>query len=155
MASNIIMPKQGLQMTEGTIIKWLKKEGETVKEGEPLFEMETDKLTITIDSTATGTLLKIIHGENDVVPITETIAIVGEPGEKIDLPAAEAPAAPTAPTPTSQELAALNQKIAELLGAVQQHNILTISRETPPQSPGEIAEVYLTNLINGGRKNNA
>ena len=67
-----------------------------------------------------------------------------------DTPAA--PAAPAAPTPTSQELAAINQKIAELLGAVQQHNILTISRETPPQSPGEIAEAYLTNLINGGEK---
>ena len=67
MASNIIMPKQGLQMTEGTIIKWLKKEGETVNEGEPLFEMETDKLTITIDSTATGTLLKIVHGEGAVL----------------------------------------------------------------------------------------
>ena len=63
-----------------------------------------------------------------------------------------APAAPAAPTPTSQELAAINQKIAELLGAVQQHNILTISRETTPQSPGEIAEAYLTNLINGGEK---
>ena len=63
-----------------------------------------------------------------------------------------APEAPAAPTPTSQELAAINQKIAELLGAVQQHNILTISRETPPQSPGEIAEAYLTNLINGGEK---
>lgn len=63
-----------------------------------------------------------------------------------------APTAPTDPTPTSQELAALNQKIAELLGAVQQRNILTISRETPPQSPGEIAEAYLTNLINGGEK---
>lgn len=63
-----------------------------------------------------------------------------------------APAAPAATTPTSQELAALNQKIAELLGAVQQHNILTISRETSPQSPGEIAEAYLTNLINGGEK---
>ena len=60
--------------------------------------------------------------------------------------------APTVPTPTNQELAALNQKIAELLGAVQQHNILTISRETPPQSPGDIAEAYLTNLINGGEK---
>lgn len=70
-----------------------------------------------------------------------------------DAPAAPAaPAAPTAPTPTSQDLAALNQKLAELLGAVQQHNILTISRETPPQSPGEIAEAYLTNLINGGEK---
>ena len=72
------------------------------------------------------------------------------------LTAPEAPAAPAAPaapdatTPTNQELAAINQKIAELLGAVQQHNILTISRETPPQSPGEIAEAYLTNLINGG-----
>ena len=65
--------------------------------------------------------------------------------------APEVPAAP-APTPTNPELAALNQKIAELLGAVQQHNILTISRETPPQSPGEIAEAYLTNLINGGEK---
>lgn len=70
-----------------------------------------------------------------------------------DAPAAPAAlAAPEDPTPTSQELAALNQKIAELLGAVQQHNILTISRETPPQSPGEIAEAYLTNLINGGEK---
>ena len=68
------------------------------------------------------------------------------------LAAPAAPAAPVAPTPTNQELAALNQKIAELLGAVQQHNILTISRETSPQSPGEIAEAYLTNLINGGEK---
>lgn len=64
--------------------------------------------------------------------------------------APEAPVTPAAPTPTNPDLAALNQKIAELLGAVQQHNILTISRETPPQSPGEIAEAYLTNLINGG-----
>ena len=68
--------------------------------------------------------------------------------------APESPAAPVAPeapaAPTNPDLAALNQKIAELLGAVQQHNILTISRETPPQSPGEIAEAYLTNLINGG-----
>ena len=62
------------------------------------------------------------------------------------------PAPAPAPLPTNPELAALNQKIAELLGAVQQHNILTISRETPPQSPGEIAEAYLTNLINGGEK---
>lgn len=83
MAKKIIMPKQGLQMTEGTIIKWLAAEGDSVKEGQPLFEMETDKLTITIDSTATGTLLKILKQESDVVPITETIAVVGEKGEDI------------------------------------------------------------------------
>jgi len=83
MAQPIIMPKQGLQMTEGTILKWLAEEGGAVREGEPLFEMETDKLTITMDSTATGTLLKILHGEGDVVPVAEVIAVVGEPGEDI------------------------------------------------------------------------
>ena len=83
MAEKIIMPKQGLQMTEGTIIKWLAQEGDAVTEGKPLFEMETDKLTITMDSMASGTLLKIVHGEGDVVPITETIAVVGQPGEDI------------------------------------------------------------------------
>ena len=59
MAEKVIMPKQGLQMTEGTIIKWLVPEGGKCVEGEPLFEMETDKLTITMDAPASGTLLKI------------------------------------------------------------------------------------------------
>ena len=48
MAHRIIMPKQGLQMTEGVITQWLAGEGDTVREGQPLFEMETDKLSITI-----------------------------------------------------------------------------------------------------------
>lgn len=81
MASLITMPKQGLLMEEGTITDWLVKEGGRVTEGDPLFEMETDKLTITMDSTATGTLLKIIHPVGDVVPITKPIAIIGEPDE--------------------------------------------------------------------------
>ena len=106
MASVIIMPKQGLLMEEGTITKWLVKEGEQTTEGAPLFEMETDKLTITMDSTATGTVLKILHPEGDTVPITQPIAIVGQPGEDISgllggeapaaAPAATAPEAPTA-----------------------------------------------------------
>ena len=57
MATIVIMPKQGLMMEEGTITSWLKKEGEAVTAGEPLFEMETDKLTITMDAEASGTLL--------------------------------------------------------------------------------------------------
>lgn len=93
MASVIIMPKQGLLMEEGTITKWLAKEGEQTTEGAPLFEMETDKLTITMDSTATGTVLKILHPEGDTVPITQPIAIVGEPGEDISGLMGDAPAA--------------------------------------------------------------
>lgn len=82
MANKVIMPKQGLQMTEGLITKWLIPEGADVKEGDPLFEMETDKLTITMDSNFTGILLKILKKEGETVPITETIAIIGEKGEK-------------------------------------------------------------------------
>ena len=72
MATKVIMPKQGLQMTEGTITEWLVQEGGACKEGEPLFEMETDKLTITMDSPATGTLLKIVHGAGDTVAVSYT-----------------------------------------------------------------------------------
>ena len=97
MAEKVIMPKQGLQMTEGTIIQWLVEEGGACVEGEPLFEMETDKLTITMDSPASGTLLKIVRGEGETVPITETIAVIGEPGEDISAILAEAvSAAPAA-----------------------------------------------------------
>lgn len=83
MAQVVIMPKQGLQMTEGVITKWLVREGEQVKEGEALFEMETDKLTIEIDAAISGTLLKILHPEGDTIPITKPIAVVGELGEDI------------------------------------------------------------------------
>lgn len=83
MAQKVIMPKQGLQMTEGTIIKWFVKEGEQVEEGKPLFEMETDKLNIEIEAQATGKLLKIVRGEGETVPITELIAIVGQENEDI------------------------------------------------------------------------
>lgn len=94
MAKKIIMPKQGLQMTEGIITSWLAREGERVEEGQPLFEMETDKLTITIDSSATGTLLKILRPEGEAVPVAQTIAIVGQPGENIAALLQEAQAAP-------------------------------------------------------------
>ncbi len=111
MASIVIMPKQGLMMVEGTLTKWLKQEGDSVAAGEPLFEMETDKLTITMDAEASGTLLKIIHPEGDVVPITQPIAILGEPGEDVSglvetasppeaVPAPAAGAAPAVPAGT-------------------------------------------------------
>lgn len=83
MAEKVIMPKQGLQMTEGTIIKWLVQEGGECKQGQPLFEMETDKLTIEIESHVSGKLLKIVRKEGETVPITETIAVIGQDDEDI------------------------------------------------------------------------
>ena len=101
MAQKIIMPKQGLQMTEGIITKWLVSEGDEIKEGDPMFEMETDKLSITMDSTATGTVLKLLYEEGDMVPITETIAYVGPAGTDIDAVLAAGDSAEEAAAPAA------------------------------------------------------
>jgi pyruvate/2-oxoglutarate dehydrogenase complex dihydrolipoamide acyltransferase (E2) component len=76
MTVNVILPKQGLQMEEGTIVKWWKKEGETVKEGETLFEMETDKVTMEVPAPASGTVQKILKAEGETVPVAEVVAII-------------------------------------------------------------------------------
>ena len=83
MAKVVVMPKLGLTMTEGTVSSWLKKEGDAVKEGEPLFEVETDKLTNTIEASATGVLRKIIAGEGVTVPVLDKIAVIAAADEDI------------------------------------------------------------------------
>jgi pyruvate dehydrogenase E2 component (dihydrolipoamide acetyltransferase) len=103
MAKKVIMPKQGLQMTEGTITSWLVRENGQVVKDEPLFEMETDKLTITIDAPESGTLLKILQGEGETVPITETIAIIGEAGEDYSDLLNEQPASKNSQTDASAQ----------------------------------------------------
>ena len=91
----VVMPKLGLTMTEGTVSKWLKAEGESVKDGEDLFEVETDKLTNTIKATVSGTLLKIFVPEGGSAKCLEKVAAIGEPGEQVgDAAPAAAPAAP-------------------------------------------------------------
>lgn len=93
MAQALVMPKLGLTMTEGTIGKWLMAEGDPVTTGDKLYEVETDKLTNTIESTMDGTILKILAGEGDVIACLEPVVIIGAPGEDISalLPAGAAP----------------------------------------------------------------
>lgn len=86
MITEVIMPKAGIDMTEGEIVKWIKKEGEPVKEGEILLEIMTDKTSMEIEAEASGYLLKILRQEGETVPIAEVIAYIGEQGESIDGP---------------------------------------------------------------------
>lgn len=76
MRKEVIMPKIGLDMEEGTIEKWLKAVGDTVKEGEPLLEIETDKAVTTVEAALNGTLAEIVAEEGDTVEITKVIAWV-------------------------------------------------------------------------------
>ena len=84
MASEIKLPRLGQGMESGTIVKWLKSEGERVEKGEPLYELDTDKVTQEVEADASGVLLRIAVQEGEV-PVGRTIAVIGEEGE--DVPA--------------------------------------------------------------------
>ncbi len=83
MAHEIIMPKAGIDMTEGEIVKWLKKEGDPVTEGEIILEIMTDKTSMELEAEASGILLKIIGQEGETVPVTTVIGYIGEEGEEV------------------------------------------------------------------------
>ena len=82
MATEIKLPRLGQGMESGTIVKWLKSEGEQVEKGEPLYELDTDKVTQEVEADASGVLLRIAVQEGEV-PVGRTIAVIGEAGENV------------------------------------------------------------------------
>jgi len=84
MAIPVLMPKQGQSVESCLIIKWNKKVGDKVKAEEPICEVETDKAVFEVEAPEAGTILKIFYKEGDDVPVLNTIAIIGQPGEKIN-----------------------------------------------------------------------
>ncbi|MEM6821077.1 MAG: dihydrolipoamide acetyltransferase family protein [Verrucomicrobiota bacterium] len=84
MAEMIEMPKLSDTMTEGTLVKWLKKESDSIESGDIVAEIETDKATMELEVFDSGTLLKLVVQEGETVPIGAAVAFIGEKGEKID-----------------------------------------------------------------------
>ncbi|HZZ19780.1 MAG TPA: pyruvate dehydrogenase complex dihydrolipoamide acetyltransferase [Opitutaceae bacterium] len=106
MANIIEMPKLSDTMTVGTLIKWLKKEGDVVKSGDMLAEVETDKATMELESFFDGTLLALFVKAGSQVPLGAALCAIGKPGEKVDAPAAgAAPAAAPAPAAAAPQAA--------------------------------------------------
>jgi pyruvate dehydrogenase E2 component (dihydrolipoamide acetyltransferase) len=110
MADLVIMPKLGFDMAEGKLIRWTKKEGEPVKKGEVLAEIETDKAIVEVESQFTGTVYKQLVKEGVAVPVSTPIAIVSRLGEKVDEKAILASFTPLAipSNPTEQKLVPSN-----------------------------------------------
>ncbi|MFW6250524.1 MAG: dihydrolipoamide acetyltransferase family protein [Alkalispirochaetaceae bacterium] len=88
MATEVIMPKAGMAMEKGTVIQWFKKPGEYVEAGEPLLEIETDKVAMEVEAEVSGYLLEILHDGGDEVEVIKTIGYIGE---KDEAPPARAP----------------------------------------------------------------
>jgi len=82
-AVKVIMPQAGQDLETGTVTQWLKAEGDPVAKGEPIVQIETEKLSVDVEAPASGTLLKIVVPAGAETAIFSTIGIVGQPGEDI------------------------------------------------------------------------
>ncbi len=80
MATKMLMPLLGQTMEEGTIIKWFKNEGDSINAGEPLLEVLTDKVNMEVEAPESGVLRKILAQPDDIVPVQDPIAIIGNGG---------------------------------------------------------------------------
>ncbi|MFA5026446.1 MAG: dihydrolipoamide acetyltransferase family protein [Candidatus Methylomirabilota bacterium] len=104
MATRIDMPQLGLTMEAGTVLKWLKAEGEAVEKGQPIVLIQTDKVEYEVESPESGTLLKIVAAEGAELPVGKPMGVLGKPGE--DAAALLGSAGATQPAPSSQPQAA-------------------------------------------------
>lgn len=117
--TEIFMPKAGMDMKEGTLLRWLKDVGDSVEKDEPIMEIETDKITMEAEAPATGILLAKLIEDGTTVPVLQTIGYIGQPGEKIpDAPVAAADTPAAAPVETAAETAAPASKLPVLNGSV-------------------------------------
>lgn len=113
MAQTVIFPKLGQTMEEGAIVKWHKKEGDAVAKGDILFEIETDKANLEVESFFEGTLIKVIVGEGITVPVNTVVGYIGEKGEKApDAPPPQATAPAAVPAAAIAATAAASTKAA-------------------------------------------
>ncbi len=83
MANQVTLPRLGQGMEAGTIVKWLKSEGEAVEKGEPLYELDTEKVTQEVEADFSGVLLKIMAGEGEEIEVGKAVAVIGDEGEDI------------------------------------------------------------------------
>ena len=99
MITKVVMPKLSDAMETGKVIKWLKKEGDSIKGGDVIAEIETDKANVEIEAFGAGVLRKVIVDEGGQVPVGDLIAVIADPAESIDAVLSAAPKASAAPAP--------------------------------------------------------
>ena len=148
MAYEVILPKLGQTMEEGTILEWYKQEGEAVKRGEPLFQLESDKAALDAEAGRSGTLLRILHGVGAKVPVLTVVALIGDPSEDISsyVPGS-APAEAMAEAPAEQAV----PTVAEAAPSVAPGRIVASPRARKRAAEEGVALAWVAGTGPGGR----
>src|SRR5215216_6530691 len=154
MAETISMPKLGFDMQEGVLVRWVKNEGENVNKGDVLAEIETDKATVEVESSASGVVRKLLVEPGSVVPVGDPIAVVGSADEKIDeapTKVAEAPAEKKTDDQKGEELKTKpedgKRKAEEKPAAPPKTEPVPVSQPAAPSQEGPIKASPLAKKI--------
>jgi len=140
MPTNVIMPALELAQETGKVLRWIKSPGDAVQKGEPLVEIETDKVTVEVEAPASGVLREVTAGVGDVVPVGKTIALIFAAGETGgSTPAAPAPAA-AAPASAGAGVSAVIKASPLARRLAEQHGV-DLTRITTPSGRIEKADV--------------
>ncbi|MDO8749800.1 MAG: dihydrolipoamide acetyltransferase family protein [Dehalococcoidia bacterium] len=132
MPTDVILPQWGMNMQEGTLVKWLKREGDPVAQGEPLVEVETAKINSELESPSAGVVAHILAAEGSTVAVGSVVAIIAAPGENVARPVPATPSATTRAAPNSvapaasprpTTAAAPGQVVPTARRLAQQHNL--------------------------------
>jgi pyruvate dehydrogenase E2 component (dihydrolipoamide acetyltransferase) len=140
MTSQVTLPRLGQGMETGTIVRWLKSEGEQVEKGEPLYELDTEKVTQEVEAEASGVLLKIMAGEGEEIEVGKPIAVIGEQGEDVAEGEAEDPTEVTEEEPQEEGDPAPEREDERERG-----------RDAGPEGPSEPEQRVDGDGDNGGR----
>jgi 2-oxoglutarate dehydrogenase E2 component (dihydrolipoamide succinyltransferase) len=152
-AVDVVMPQMGVSVSEGTITKWLKQEGEQVEADEPLLEISTDKVDTEVPSPASGTLTQIVVQEGETVEVGAKLAqIGGAPATQAEAAAEQAPAGEPVPEEGAVAVAApppLMTATTVLTGTVSP-SLTLISDSTPEAGAGISASTLSVEISNNG-----
>ncbi len=140
----VTMPALGESVTEGTITRWLKAEGDTVEEDEPLLEVSTDKVDTEVPSPIAGTVLKILVGEDETAEVGTELALIGEPSAA---PAEEAPADEAPAEDAPAEEAPAEKAPAESAEAAQESPSKTPAPAEAPDAAAQAGGSYVTPIV--------
>jgi pyruvate dehydrogenase E2 component (dihydrolipoamide acetyltransferase) len=119
-AIDVVMPQMGVSVSEGTVTKWLKQQGEQVEADEPLLEISTDKVDTEVPSPGSGVLTEILVQEGQTVDVGTKLAVIGGDGASAEAPAQEAPPEPATQAAADESMAAASEGVGDVAPSQQQ-----------------------------------
>ncbi len=167
MAETISMPKLGFDMAEGLLVRWVKQVGENINKGDVLAEIETDKATVEVESSASGVILQHIVEQGTIVPVNAPIAVVGKAGEVISNQSPviskkiedEKPAPPSAPIVDSvskssglSDTSSSQIKASPLAKKIAKDNNINLASVQGSGPNGRIVKKDVESALSGGQK---